>query len=636
MAPSPLPPTAAVLLALALLVARSTLATIPLYCRAGTLGGSTLGVANLTVWEAARQCSNRSLLGGRCAGWTTPEVYPAVCDPKSTVVYQIQFKDKNSLGRPVTKTGWSYFRASPLPPLPSPPPPPPPTPPSTGTVRLTVLPGTAVEPYFFGWDLEGWTDAMDGTSFPFNDTGGLALTKALSPGVLRYPGGTGSNLWNLTSGHFLPPLDPRGYSGYKPLAKYDNALPDGLLGAATYLRGLGGVAKRAIWNLNVYTYTVNETCDAIQTLSELPGQQEPGVMLELGNEFYIGGQGRPKFRNAAEYAQYVTPIVACARRLMPKALVGAVGCPGAWNRGLRPYVHLFDGITLHNYSPRTRESLRFANEGDRFSWYAGYSRASAQADVAQMVEDLGGVKKPIWLTEFQAGLDPPTNCLMPQYIFGTLHGAFHAGRVIAAINQLGDYGVLTWQTFVSPVDYPRFPNDWCGQAAGLIKSPQGPNRPDLVQVTGGAQLVAHMFRRALAMETMHPVNFTGGPTVQVLVLGEPQPCLQAAAFLRSGSAHMVLAVLNICNTTIPISLNSSSTSSGKAPTADGSSAVLLVGATTNATVYKFDDRGGKAPLPDDPSVFPWAGPLTGVVVTGSEALTAEPLSFAIVEVAQEK
>eukprot|EP01046_Picozoa_sp_COSAG06_P072951 COSAG06_NODE_21581_length_752_cov_0.808576_1_plen_177_part_10 len=118
MAPSPLPPTAAVLLALAPLVARSTLATIPLYCRAGTLGGSTLGVANLTVWEAARQCS--SLLGGRCAGWTTPEVYPAVCDPKSTVVYQIQFKDKNSLGRPVNKTGWSYFRAIPLPPLPSP------------------------------------------------------------------------------------------------------------------------------------------------------------------------------------------------------------------------------------------------------------------------------------------------------------------------------------------------------------------------------------------------------------------------------------------------------------------------------------------------------------------------------------
>ena len=131
-------------------------------------------------------------------------------------------------------------------------------------------------------------------------------------------------------------------------------------------------------------------------------------MLELGNEFYIGGQGRPKFRNAAEYAQYVTPIVACARRLMPKALVGAVGCPGAWNRGLRPYAHLFDGITLHNYSPRTRDSLRFANEGDRFSWYAGYSRASAQADVAQMVEDLGRRSEEAHLADRVPGSARPT------------------------------------------------------------------------------------------------------------------------------------------------------------------------------------------------------------------------------------
>ena len=98
-------------------------------------------------------------------------------------------------------------------------------------------------------------------------------------------------------------------------------------------------------------------------------------------------------------------------------------------------------------------------------------------------------------------------------------------------------------------------------------------------------------------------------------------------------------MLNICTTTIPISLNSSSSngSSGKAPTADGSSTAVLAGATTNETVYKFEDRGGKAPLPEDLSVFPWDGPaLIGVVVTGSEALIAQHLPFAIVEVTQEK
>lgn len=251
-----------------------------LYCRSGTLGGGVLATANMTVWDAAQQCNNRSLFGGSCAGWTTHHVYPTSCDPNSTAVFQILFKDSTSLGKPIATAGWTYFRAIRLPPPLPPPPPPPPSPPPPGAVRLSLQAGMPVDPYYFGWDLEGWTDAMYGTSFPFNDTGGVSLTEALSPGVLRYPGGTGSNIWNMTSGRFTMP--PKGYSTYGPIAKYDGALPDGLLGAAAYLRGLGGVAKRAVWNLNVYSYTVNETCDEIRMISQLPGQQEPGVLLELG------------------------------------------------------------------------------------------------------------------------------------------------------------------------------------------------------------------------------------------------------------------------------------------------------------------------------------------------------------------
>ena len=167
-----------------------------LYCRSGTLGGATLATANLTVWEAALQCNNRSLFGGKCAGWTTQHVYPASCEPNSTRVFAIEFKDRWSLGKPVVAAAWTYFKAIPLhpPPPPLPPLPPPPPPPAPGVVRLSLLPGRPVEPYLFGWDGEGWTDAMFGTSYPYNDTGGMALTEALSPGVLRYPGGTGSNV----------------------------------------------------------------------------------------------------------------------------------------------------------------------------------------------------------------------------------------------------------------------------------------------------------------------------------------------------------------------------------------------------------------------------------------------------------
>ena len=95
-------------------------------------------------------------------------------------------------------------------------------------------------------------------------------------------------------------------------------------------------------------------------------------------------------------------------------------------------------------------SQAYHTEGERISYYAGYSRASATADVAQQLVDLGGVKKPVWLTEFQAGLDPPSNCLMPNLIYGALHGVFHVARILAAINMPGSYDVLTFQTFVQP------------------------------------------------------------------------------------------------------------------------------------------------------------------------------------------
>ena len=91
------------------------------------------------------------------------------------------------------------------------------------------------------------------------------------------------------------------------------------------------------------------------------------------------------------------------------------------------------------------------------------------ADAKQLQADLG-VHKQIWLTEFQAGLDPPNHCLMPEFIFGALHGSFHAARIIAAINQPGDYAVLTWQTFMSPVDYPRYPNVSCHPGLHSSKS----------------------------------------------------------------------------------------------------------------------------------------------------------------------
>ena len=143
-------------------------------------------------------------------------------------------------------------------------------------------------------------------------------------------------------------------------------------------------------------------------------------------------------------------------------------------------------------------------------------------------------------------------------------------------------------------------------------TPGHTNRPDLARVTGTGQLIAHLSARALAMTTMHPVDIVGhAPLLQMKILGEQQPCLQAAAFRGKQPAEAVLAILNICNTTIPVTLEGGG----------------------SATVYDLTDPGGKAGLPAKPDDFPWPEPLhaTTEKVPTSGVYTTTPLSFAIVE-----
>ena len=92
------------------------------------------------------------------------------------------------------------------------------------------------------------------------------------------------------------------------------------------------------------------------------------------------------------------------------------------------------------------------------------------------------------------------------------------------------------------------------------------------------------------METMHPTNVTRGPKLQFPVLAQPQPCMQAAAFQNgtngtSATITTVLALLNVCNTTIPIGFGDPELWQGE------------------AVLYPLADPGGKAPLPADPGRF---------------------------------
>ena len=133
-------------------------------------------------------------------------------------------------------------------------------------------------------------------------------------------------------------------------AKEVDAFPPGTFSASAYLAegGLGRTTKRTLWCVNVYSMNSSEACEQIRYIGGLPGQQEPGVVIELGNELYarpsasvlywgipidppppryIRSQGDPRFPNAGVYAEQMEPIVACAREHMPHARVAAVGAP---------------------------------------------------------------------------------------------------------------------------------------------------------------------------------------------------------------------------------------------------------------------------------------------------------------------
>jgi hypothetical protein len=438
----------------------------------------------------------------------------------------------------------------------------------------------------------------------------------------------------------------------------------GTFSAEQYLKAgnLGSITKRTLWCLNVYSFNVSETCDQIAYISSLPGQQTPGVILELGNELYIGNQGDPKFPNSESYGAQMTSIVECARLHMPHARVAAVGSPGRWNEGLKATAHQFDAVSWHAYQPDGAS----VNEGgqnnlshlvDRVSFVAGYGRAISDQAVAQQKAELG-VAKPIAHTEFGYGLDRPGHCVLGNSvgINGALHGAFHVSRILYAINNPGSYAAITLESFVggTPVAGPNVPVDpqagnrtdyWCGLAVTTVPTFHS-NRPDLAQISGTGQVFAHFAATAFRSDAMlqRPVAVDNGPTLHFPINGqEGQPCLQAVAFseppqapfvgskITAGGVIMSLAVLNICNSSIHATTQ-------------------VVGSkAAHATLYDLLDAGkvdpgplqqkGWAPLPANPDKMPFKdGPLQ----PGSDTFTADAngnvplelprLSFAIINI----
>lgn len=127
---------------------------------------------------------------------------------------------------------------------------------------LRLQPAQPVNAHFFGYNLE--TYATSGVELAFNDTAGLALARALHLGALRYPGGTVSNIWDVRDGRFVQPPAPIGKTYERvwlPFFPKVAAFAAGTFSGASFLGGLGGEARRALWCLNVFSANASESCE---------------------------------------------------------------------------------------------------------------------------------------------------------------------------------------------------------------------------------------------------------------------------------------------------------------------------------------------------------------------------------------
>jgi hypothetical protein len=470
----------------------------------------------------------------------------------------------------------------------------------------------------FGYNLEVFVTM---TNNSMDDTAGLAIADALHLGTLRYPGGTMSNIWDSRAGRYVEGCcsanGSHSYSKFQPYAELiKDAGPVGTFGAAKFLQGVGGRARTTIWDMNVFSFNTSEACAQIEYIASLPPPPDGVHLLELGNEVYSKGQGRPKFMTGASYAEQMKPIIACARKILPKAQIAAVGYSGpsssAWSEGIAASGLGVDALSLHTYIPHDSE-VAAVPEAERLGYVAGYSRQLLRHCLNVSVGTFG-LEKKIWHTEFNYGLEK--DIFLPELVFGALHGVFHASRILASVELHEHVKALTFQTFVHPHPYPTQDSAFHPAMPVARISPQ-PNRPDLAQVSGTAQLVSHLAFHAMRAGEMHPVRTSGGcPLASRELFKQPwpvegtaapaaPPCILASSFTEvnphgSGDSWSAWAILNACVEAVPLSLVAS-VRAGEP---------IKAASKHEVTTYNISDPGGWAPLPAKPDVLPWtSGPL---------------------------
>lgn len=222
------------------------------------------------------------------------------------------------------------------------------------------------------------------------------IVEHLSPGIIRFPGGTDSNFYRFEYDGFdkqdlmnFPAYIER--TGYKVL--FDKYKRGGQkVGRAKVIKWANERGAEFILVLNIFSYSPEEATRFIDRVLSEGGRVS---YVELGNEVYFDSQRGNKFNNVYSYLGYVKRLIPILRSRHPNV---KIGIPineknNKWNKAIAESNIDFDACILHPYFVTSSIFSRFND-----SQLLDYAKKGHE-NIIRITTSLFPGKK-VWITEY--------------------------------------------------------------------------------------------------------------------------------------------------------------------------------------------------------------------------------------------
>lgn len=321
----------------------------------------------------------------------------------------------------------------------------------------------------FNWWVRGdvynniaWPASAGNTANPYNNTYLHKFLKSIGSANVRYPGGTTSTYWNVSSSTFVDVNSPvcktiSGDSRYTiKCSNYAaantsniNVIGTDKLSIQAYGEQMAAAGIPWMYVTNLYTISVEEVIDSIHKLCDNNNPACP-TYLELGNEYYLTNfffNGSTIMPNSNVYMDLCEQVYAATAHYFGDRVAGLSSYAGftgtqpsnvqvQWNSGLFNHSGIaYDHLTVHIYTLSTT-NFRTAANSDPANWYTlmlGWPESSIRVVRDRFVTQFTPDVK-LWLTEFNynaaiVGSDKsgtPADAFAIGQMFQPAHGLFVA------------------------------------------------------------------------------------------------------------------------------------------------------------------------------------------------------------------